>query len=256
MIKVSDVLSFLEDYAPYNLAESWDNNGLLVGDNDSKITKILCALDVTEEVLNEAIDKNCNLIIAHHPLIFTSVKTVTTSDVTGRIILKAIKNDVSIICMHTNLDCADNGVNDALALKIGLNNIQNLGAGDSLSLGRFGNLDIESQFDDFLDLVKEKLGANGLKYVGNNNVYKVAVLGGSGGKLIDFAVKNFADTYLTADCTYDVFQKAQNLGINLIDAGHFATENVICETIKDKITEKFGNIIEISVKHKDIINFR
>lgn len=257
MNKVSDILNFLEDYAPYNLAEKWDNCGLLVGDLSTGVNKILCALDVTLDVIKEAISTNCNLIIAHHPLIFTSVNRVISTDYTGKMLQLAIKNDISIICMHTNLDCTTDGVNDALARKLNLQNIQNLGCGDSLNLGRFGELQTSCDFMDFVDNVKEKLNANGIKYVfSGKNVKKIAVLGGSGGKLIDFAIKNDCDTFVTADCSYDVFQKALACEINLIDAGHFATENVICEVICQKIIEKFGEIIEISKIHTDIINFR
>lgn len=257
MIKVLDILKFLENYAPYNIAENWDNCGLLVGDSDTPVNKILCSLDVTLNVINEAIDTNCNLIVAHHPVIFTQVSKITSDTPTGQMLRLAIKNDISIICMHTNLDGTTDGVNDALARTLGLINLEDLGCGESGRLGRFGYLENTVTFDNFIDFVKEKINANGIKYVsGGKDVKKVALIGGSGGKLIDFAIKNNCDTFVTADCSYDVFQKAQGFGINLIDGGHFATENVVCQEIKQKITKEFGEIIEISKTHHDIINFR
>lgn len=256
MTKVLDVLNFLENYAPYELAESWDNNGLLVGDKNSTIKGVKIALDVTQDVINEAIKTNSNLIIAHHPVIFTSVKSVTSKDYTGNMLISAIKNDISIICMHTNLDSTQNGVNDALAKKLGLINVENLGAGDTKSLGRFGETISPTSFDEFVSFVKKSLGANGLKVVGSNNVKKVAVLGGSGGKLMNFALKNGCDTFVTSDCSYDIFQSAKNLGLNLIDAGHFATENVICDVLLEVLSNNFKDIQISLANHTDIINFR
>lgn len=253
MTKVKDILQMLEQFAPYELAESWDNCGLLVGDKETSVNKVLCALDVTQKVINEAINTNCNLIVAHHPLIFTSIQAITLSDPVGKMIMTAVKNDVSIICMHTNLDATEGGVNDALAEKIGLTNVH---CDQELTLGRIGTLESEMAFDEFLFHVKTLLSANGLKYVGSKMCKKVAVLGGSGGKLMDFALKNDCDTYITSDCSYDIFQKADNLGLNLIDAGHFATENVVVDVLVSKINENFGNIAFKSQKHCDIINFR
>ncbi|MFI3226795.1 MAG: Nif3-like dinuclear metal center hexameric protein [Clostridia bacterium] len=252
-MKTKNILSFLEQFAPYELAESWDNCGLLVGDKEQEVKKVICALDVTQNVINEAINTDCNLIVAHHPLIFTSIQAITSSDPVGKMIMTAVKNDISIICMHTNLDSTQGGVNDALANKLGL---QNIYSDEKMTLGRIGNLVEAMQFDDFLFHVKTSLNANGLKFVGSKACKKIAVLGGSGGKLMDFALRNDCDTYVTSDCSYDIFQKADNLGINLIDAGHFATENVIIDVLVSKINETFGQIACKSQIHEDIINFR
>lgn len=255
MVKVAQILSFLEQYAPYELSENWDNCGLLVGDKNLAVNKVLIALDVTQAVIDEAICKNCKVIVAHHPVIFTKISKINADDYTGKMLITAIKNDISIICMHTNLDSANFGVNDALADKIGLKNIENLGCGDSKALGRFGNIEKPCDFDTFLCNIAEILNANGLKFVGNRKVSKVAVLGGAGGKLIDYAISNGCDTYVTSDCSYDTFQKAEQMGINLVDAGHFATENVICDILLTKLSENFDIIFEISENHKDVINF-
>ena len=253
MTKINDILTFLEEFAPYNLAESWDNCGLMVGNKEDSVTNILCSLDITPSVIDESIKKNCNLIIAHHPLIFTSVKCVTASDSTGSMIIKSILNNISIICMHTNLDSTLNGVNDALANKL---NLLNISSDESAPMGRIGNLSSEMDFSNFLDYVKKTLNANGLKYTGLNPCNKIAVLGGSGGKMIDFAIKNGCDTFITGDCSYDAFQKANYLGLNLIDAGHFATENAVIDVLVAKINKKFSNICTSSKEHHDIINFR
>ena len=145
MITVSDVLDFLEGFAPPELAESWDNVGLLCGDRRSEVTSVLCALDATETVVQEAIDRGAQLVVAHHPAIFTSVSRVTSDDATGRILRLAIRHDISIICMHTNADCAFGGVNDALASALFLTNVVNMEAGENGMLGRTGDLPREMQ---------------------------------------------------------------------------------------------------------------
>ncbi|HBI63855.1 MAG TPA: Nif3-like dinuclear metal center hexameric protein, partial [Clostridiales bacterium] len=126
MIQVKQVLQCLEQAAPYELAESWDNVGLLVGDPEAAIDGVLCALDITEAVVEEAAERGCNLIVAHHPVIFTSVSRVTADSVTGRILMAMIRKGISGICMHTNMDCAAAGVNDLLAASLGLTEVENM----------------------------------------------------------------------------------------------------------------------------------
>ena len=134
MTTVQDILTFMEGLAPYELAESWDNVGLLCGDRAQEVTSVLCALDVTETVVQEAAERGAQLVVAHHPAIFTSVSRVTSDDTTGRVLRYAIKHDISIICMHTNADCAEGGVNDALASALFLTNVVSMEAGENGSL--------------------------------------------------------------------------------------------------------------------------
>ena len=140
MTTVQDILTFMEGLAPYELAESWDNVGLLCGDRAQEVTSVLCALDVTETVVQEAAERGAQLVVAHHPAIFTSVSRVTSDDTTGRVLRYAIKHDISIICMHTNADCAEGGVNDALASALFLTNVVSMEAGENGMLGRVGDL--------------------------------------------------------------------------------------------------------------------
>ena len=140
MPTVNDVLHCLELFAPYELAESWDNCGLMTGDRTRKVERILCALDATEDVIAEAIRRDAQVVVAHHPLIFTSVHCVTEDDATGRALRQAIRHDIAVICMHTNADCAKSGVNDALAVALGLSNVINMEAGENKMLGRVGDL--------------------------------------------------------------------------------------------------------------------
>lgn len=257
MITVSDILKLLEDFAPVSLAESWDNVGLMTGDHNQQVKCVMCALDVTENVIKEAISKNADLIVAHHPLIFTSVRNITEKNTTGRAIRLAIKNDISVICMHTNADCAYGGVNDALAKVLELDNIMSMEAGDNALLGRVGDLKTQMTPKEFALYVKNKLSANGVRFTdGGKDIKRVAVGGGACGKLMDYAIAKNADAFVIGDCSYDIMQKAQSLGLTLVDAGHFPTENPIAEVFANKIKEKFNDIdVLCSQTHEDCIEF-
>ena len=182
MTTVQDILTFMEGLAPYKLAESWDNVGLLCGDRAQEVTSVLCALDVTETVVQEAVERGAQLVVAHHPAIFTSVSRVTSDDTTGRVLRYAIKHDISIICMHTNADCAEGGVNDALASALFLTNVVSMEAGENGMLGRVGDLPREMQPREFALYVKECLRAGGVRFCdGGKPITRVAVGGGACG---------------------------------------------------------------------------
>lgn len=254
---IGEVLTFLENFAPYDLAESWDNCGLMTGDRNAKVSKVLCALDATEEVIHEAAEIGAQLVVAHHPLIFTSVKSITEDNTTGRALRYAIKNDISVICMHTNADCAVGGVNDALASALGLANVINMGAGETGSLGRVGDLPARMTPVVFADYVKMCLDANGVRFVdGGKPIKRVAVGGGACGKLMDHAVEKGADAFVIGDCSYDLMQRAQAIGLTLVDAGHFPTENPISAVFAERISKAFPTVqAVVSDRHKDCIQF-
>lgn len=257
MIQVKQVLQCLEQAAPYELAESWDNVGLLVGDPEAQVEGVLCALDITEAVVEEAAERGCNLIVAHHPVIFTSVSRVTSDTVTGKILISMIRKGISGICMHTNMDCASAGVNDLLAASLGLTDVENMEAGEGGNLGRVGNLPRDMTLEEFAKHVKISLGAGGVRVAdGGKPVRRVAVGGGACGKLMDFAVRKGADTFVIGDCSYDIMMKAHDIGLNLLDAGHFPTENPVARGFRDLIAEQFPNLtVEVSDVHCDCISF-
>lgn len=257
MVRVKEILSKLENVAPYELAEHWDNVGLLVGDPEQEVTGVLCALDITLDVVEEAIERGCQLIVAHHPVIFTSVNRVTTDTVTGRILIHMIRNHISGICMHTNMDCAEAGVNDLLAASLGLTDVVNMEAGDNKMLGRVGNLPQAMTLKEFAQHVKASLGAGGVRVAdGGHMVTRVAVGGGACGKLMDFAVAKGADTFVIGDSSYDLMQRAHDIGLNLVDAGHFPTENPVACGFRDLIAEHFPTLKSVaSSVHKDVISF-
>lgn len=238
-MKVLDILEFLEKLAPLELAEPWDNCGLLIGDKNSDVLKTLVALDVTEAVVCEAIKIGANLIISHHPVIFRDIKHIRDQ----KNIILAIKNDISIISMHTNLD--KTFVNDILAEKLELSNIQ------SLELGKIGTLKAPMHINDFIVYVKEKLNIDSISFANaTDTVYKLAVIGGSGGSFL--GKTQDADTFITGDISYHTFLDAVDMGKNIIDAGHFATENPAMIALVEKLLEITNNVF--LSKHKDIVS--
>ena len=257
MPNVNDIYVLLDQVFPYNLAEKWDNSGLVCGNPDAMVSSVLVSLDITLDVINEAKELGCNLVISHHPMIYDGIKSVTTDDLTGKKLSALIKNDIAAISCHTNLDIAENGVNDTLAKKCGLKNVKAfLDVGTNQFLGRIGEVE-KTTIADFAEKVKAALGCNGLRYCdGGKAVQKVAVIGGAGGSFYQEALKAGADTFVTGDCKYSNFLPSYELGFNLIDAGHFWTENIIIDTLIKTLSNSYPNLkILASQKNKDIIKF-
>lgn len=254
---VNDILGCLEQFAPYELAESWDNCGLMTGDRAQKVTKVLCALDATEAVIEEAVRVGAEVVVAHHPLIFTSVCHVTEDDATGRALRLAIRNEISVICMHTNADCAEGGVNDALARALGLSHVINMEAGENKQLGRVGDLPARMSPKIFAEYVKDCLDAGGVRYTdGGHPIRRVAVGGGACGKMMDAAKAKGADAFVIGDCSYDLMQRAQSIGLTLVDAGHFPTENPVAAVFADHLAKCFPTVeTMVSEIHRDCIQF-
>ncbi len=257
MTNVQDVLTLMESIAPPELKESWDNVGLLCGDRVQEATGVICALDVTRKVLGEASQKGANIVVAHHPVIFTSVGCVTEDDETGRILREAVLRGISIICMHTNLDCAWGGVNDALASALGLAQVENMEAGENRMLGRVGALPQEYYPEEFAVYVKGCLKAGGVRFCdGGRPISRVAVGGGACGKLMDAAIAKGAEAFVIGDCSYDLMQRAESLGLTLVDAGHFPTENTVVPVVAEKISKAFPSLnVSVSEEHADCIHF-
>ena len=252
MATVADILAFLETLAPASLKMEWDNVGLLCGSKSTEVTKILVALDPFEGVCREAADIGAQLIVTHHPLIFRAPNAITDETSIGRSIMFLCRHGISAVNAHTNLDIAPGGVNDVLAEKLNLQNIITLEDG-LLRMGETKEMPLES----FLSRVMEKLGCQGLRYVDSGKpVKKVAVGGGScAGEMMD-ALAAGCDTFVTSDIKYNQFWDACDLGLNLIDAGHFYTENPIVPVLAEKISAAFPEIeVKISETHTDCMKF-
>ncbi len=256
MTTVADILTFLETLAPKSMKMDWDNVGMLCGSKSTPVTKILVALDPFEGVCREAADIGAQLIITHHPLIFQAPKAITDETSIGRSIMFLCSHGISAINAHTNLDQAPGGVNDVLAATLGLENVEIINPVNGCGLLRKGEV-AEQDLTSFLTTVKEKLHCEGLRYVdGGKPVHKVAVGGGScAGGMLE-ACDAGCDTFVTADIKYNQFWDAKDLGLNLIDAGHFHTENPVVAVLAEKIAAKFPGIeVKISETHHDCMKF-
>jgi len=263
MTTVNDVLKFIETVAPPYMAESWDNVGLLCGRKAKEVRKILVALDPFRNVIEAAIEEKADLIVTHHPLIFRDVPMAVNEDSeTGRCLLTLIENGIAAINAHTNLDMAPGGVNDVLAQTLGLSDISIIHpestdeAGNPYGLLRMGTVP-EQTLQQFLATVKEKLACDGLRYVSPApQVRKVAVGGGSCADGMHEAKAAGCDTFVTSDCKYNQFRTAYEIGLNLIDAGHFHTENPVIPVLAEKIAAAFPHVeVKICESHRDCMKY-
>lgn len=256
MTTVRDIENALFAWAPKELAEEWDNVGLLVGDGAAPVHKVLVALDITEAVAEEAAALGAELIVSHHPVIFPlagPLCRVTADDGRGRILTKLLRHGISAVCMHTNLDAAQGGVNDILAEKLGLQDVQPF---NEEKIGRFGTLNCEIPLVEFVPLVVKWLDCSGARYIsGGKSVHRVAVGGGACGDYIPQVLSMGCDTFITSDLKYNHFLDTQML--NLIDAGHFPTENVICPVIAGRLRREFPalTVINSTVHTKEVIQY-
>lgn len=255
MTTANDILKFIESIAPTALKLEGDNVGLLCGRANKEVKTVLVALDPFASVCREAAEMGADLLVTHHPLIHGAISAVTDQTTAGQAILELARHDIAAINAHTNLDCADGGVNDTLAECLGLTGIAKISA-DPHGLLRQGQV-APLSLADFLPQVKQALGCTALRYVsGGKPVARVAVGGGSCGSELAAVVAAGCDTFVTADVKYNQFWDAQMLGVNLIDAGHFHTENPVVAALAKKIQTAFPNIqVKISEKHTDCMKF-
>lgn len=237
MCKVKDIYSFLDRLAPFSTQCAWDNAGLLVGDANASVQKIGLCLDITSPMIEQAAALGISLMVSHHPVIFTSIQQVhTTSPVHA-----LIRHGISAICAHTNLDLASGGVNDTLARQLGLLDICPLAdTADALPLGRVGRLAQPLSPRALAQKVKSDLTCGGVRFVkGRSPIETVAVCGGAGADLLDAAAAAGADALITGEAKHHELLLAQQLGLTLIDGGHFCTEHGVLYPLKEKLAAAF-----------------
>ena len=257
MPTVREIEQALFELAPGEAAMEWDNVGHLLGDPDRAVERVLVALDITEGVADEAIASGCQLVVAHHPVMncrWTPVQNIRDDTFQGHLFLKLLRNNVSAICMHTNLDIAWGGVNDALAQRLEL---VDPGPLCENGLGRVGEYPESVALADYVRFVCQALGCNGLRYAdAGKPVRRVAVGGGACGEFEEDAIRAGCDTFVTADLSYHQFLDAAGKGINLIDAGHFPTEDPVCEKVITYLTDRFPELtVSKSASHKEVIQY-
>ena len=234
-ILICDILKYLNDYiSDFSLAEDFDNVGLLIGDENLKVKNVIISLDVTSNVVKKAVAENANLIIAHHPIIFNPLKRIKFKS----LIYKVIKNDISVISMHTNFDKAAFGVSFCLAKALLLNDIKILE--HSMGFGRIGVLKTELKFNSFLRYVSEKLNTPVKGVKTSKLIKRVAVISGAGGFGLSAALKEKADALVTGEVKHNVLLEAFEEDFCLVDASHFATEKVFCAPLAKILNERFN----------------
>lgn len=236
MVKVQDIIAPIEAIAPKELQESYDNVGLQCGSMQQEISRVLTCIDITEAVIDEAIAKDCKMVVSHHPLIFRGVKNlVPECSYIHRTLVKAIKNDIALYCAHTNLDNAVGGVNYKMAEVLEMTDVQPMNEG-----GVIGTLSKSLSPIDFIKTVKEEFQAERVcsnvgEYI-NKEIKRVALCGGSGAEFITNAESLGADAFLTGEIKYhDYFDHPALL---LVEAGHYETEQYTKELLRDIITKQ------------------
>ena len=239
---IKDVTNFLEEIAPLNQAEDFDNVGLLIGDETKKITGVLVTLDTLEETVDEAISKNCNLIVSFHPIIFSGLKKINGNTYVERVVLKAIQHNIAIYATHTALDNSKVGVSAKMCEVLGLINQQILIPKEdkNTGMGMIGELQESMSESDFLNYTKMIFNTECIRFSNKigKSIQKVAVLGGSGSFAIENALMKKADAYISADFKYHDFFKAEEK-ILLIDVGHYESEQFTKNLLVEYLTKKF-----------------
>ena len=246
---IQDVYNYLHSVAPFQYQEGYDNAGLIVGDPNAVCTGVITCLDSTEAVIEEAIQKGANLVVAHHPIVFRGLKRFNGANYVEKAVIKAIKHDIAILAIHTNLDnVIYNGVNERIAHKIGLKNIIPLKIKEEITQengpvgsGVLGELDAKMQEKEFLVQLKESMNVSMIKHTRllGQEVVKVAVCGGVGGFLLGDAIKSGAQVFVTSDYKYHEFFDA-NDKIVIVDIGHYESEQFTINLLQELISRKFS----------------
>lgn len=250
MVKCQVILDALERIAPRHLAEEWDNPGLLVGSPAQEVNRILVALDVSDHVVHQALEQGAQMIIAHHPLIFRPLKKLRTDLPLGHRLSVLLKHDIAVAAAHTNLDIVQGGVNDVLAEAIGLSKLSSFVItaqhedGAVESMGRIGCLPSPMTIRDFAMQVRQALPTQHVRFVdaGARPVRKVALCSGAGAEFIGKAAALGADAYVTGDVKYHDAQHAAELGMHVIDAGHFGTEFPVVEQLAARLRQELAEV--------------
>ncbi len=242
---VSDVARCIESFAPLSLQASYDNAGLIVGRGDMVVEGVLLAVDLTESVMAEALEIGANMIVTHHPIIFSPIKRLTSSSYVERCVEQAIRHDVAIYAAHTNLDSAYEGMSWRVGHILGLESMTVLQPADDegkVGFGVGGELPSDMTAEEFMDMVAERLSVESMRHsdITSPMVRRIAICTGSGGSLIEDAVVSECDLYLTADLRYNDFLDSQKR-VTVVDIGHFESEYCVIEILNDILSKKMIN---------------
>jgi dinuclear metal center YbgI/SA1388 family protein len=243
-VTIQDIIGCLNEIAPFSMAESWDNVGLLVGNRNREVSSILVGLDPTNLLLEEAIETGADTVITHHPAIFKPIPSINTADPAGSFLETALTARLNIFACHTNFDSVSLGVNDILAELLGLQDIKPLvpstthpeeGAG----MGRIGTFPVTKNRQEFVTVLLEVLALQDIQVAGPmpEKITTVALCGGSGSEFAEIALKNGADVYLSAEIKHNVARWAEESGFCIIDGTHYATEKPAVHLLAQRLRE-------------------
>ena len=249
-MNVKQLYDVLNEKIPPSLSCSWDNDGLMCcPDPEREVSRVLIALDVTGEVVDEAIDGGFDLVISHHPLIFHPIRSLTTDSGVGAKLINLVRAGVSVMSFHTRLDAVADGVNDQLAEALGLIDVEVFEDGDGTPLGRIGYLPENMEVCELATRIKSALATPAVMVSScGKRADRVAVVGGEGKSFIGAAKAAGADTFVSGRLGYNNMVEAEELGINLIEAGHFFTEDPVCDRIAELVSAADGNIETVYMK--------
>ena len=250
-MNVKELYAKFNERIPDDLRESWDNDGIMCcADGSQDVARVLVTLDVTEEIVDFAISSHFDLIVSHHPLIFKPLSAVTEDNHIARKIIKLLDNGVSVFSFHTRLDKVTGGVNDQLCDILGMFDTVPFGDG---FLGRIGNMDEKMELEDFVYKLKQSIGADMIRYSDAfNPVSRVAVVGGDGKSYVRDAIAAGADTFVSGRIGYNMMEEAAELGINLIEAGHYYTEQPVTDFLRELLCD-FDPSIYVEIASSNVI---
>ena len=251
MVYANDIFQFINTLAPFETQEKWDNSGFLVGDTDKPCKKIALCLDITSEMIEQAKTQGCDLIISHHPVIFSKTGSFLKDDLPFKLAISGI----SAICAHTCLDIAQGGVNDVLAELLELQEITAV-CMDGVVMPRAGKLKKAMNTKEFAEFVKEKLGCQAVRCNKlDKEINTVVLCGGSGGSFMPDVIAGKYDAFVTGDAGHHNFLDATEKGLALIAAGHFETENPVMRAVEKALNENFPDIETVLLAQPAPIDF-
>lgn len=241
MATTGDIYRFIDGFAPFCTAMSFDNPGLLVGDENTAVKTAVLSLDITPEVVREAVGLGAGLIVSHHPVIFHPLKALRA----GSVPYLLARYSIAAICAHTNLDMAPGGVNDCLAQRLGLKNVRMLheNAGSGLAEALCGDTEREYTPREFAEFVKRVLNCGGVRYTdGKRPVSLVGLCGGGGADYLYDAAEAGCQAFVTGECKHNLLIDAEVLGVTLVEAGHFETEDIVIPALMKKLQDRFPDV--------------
>lgn len=237
---VNDIFEFINSIAPFEKQCDWDNSGIIVGDKNNGVSKIGVVLDITTDAVKYATENGIDLIISHHPVIFRAIKNISADNPTYHL----IRNGISAICAHTSLDIAKGGVNDALAAALGFKNAAPLSDFGEAEMARVAQIDALSG-EQLAKLCTDKLSTAVKLADSGKLIKKVALCGGAGSDFLHYAAETGCDAYITGEAKHHEYFEAKAIGITLIEAGHFETENPVVAVLAEKVRNNFECEVEI-----------